>query len=202
MATRKCEVCAKEMVGPAWLMRKKKYCSQLCNGNSKSIKNGVSIGQYEGKSIFLSAEGYPCIYRSGRSKHLHVYIVEKVLGKELLKGAIVHHIDGDKMNWANSNLLVLQNIREHIQLHHRQKLVNAGGIVGKHYICNTCKAVKVTSEFNKGGKQWNSHRCKDCSTKANFKWYDSKRQEINAKKNKKYHAANPDALYRFKKVSR
>ena len=36
----------------------------------------------------------------------HVAVVERIIGKKLPKGAIVHHWDGDRLNNTPSNLVV------------------------------------------------------------------------------------------------
>ncbi|MBE0568933.1 MAG: HNH endonuclease [Deltaproteobacteria bacterium] len=59
--------------------------------------------------------------RGGRQILAHVEIVEKVLGKRLPPGAIVHHVDGNKMNNAHSNLVVCQDQAFHNLLHSRSK---------------------------------------------------------------------------------
>ena len=46
----------------------------------------------------------------------HQYVVEKYIGRYLLKGEVVHHIDKNKSNNDISNLLLLTN-SEHIKLH-------------------------------------------------------------------------------------
>jgi hypothetical protein len=48
--------------------------------------------------------------------HMHRVVMEKVLGRKLVKGEIVHHIDGDKWNNNPDNLQVMTQ-SEHIKLH-------------------------------------------------------------------------------------
>lgn len=50
--------------------------------------------------------------------YLHQYIASVVLGRGLLAGETVHHIDGDPKNNANANLLICSHAY-HRQLHER-----------------------------------------------------------------------------------
>ena len=58
-------------------------------------------------------KSYPKIY----GRHVHRQVAEKMLGRALLPGEVVHHIDGDKQNFSPSNLQVLSSPAEHARLH-------------------------------------------------------------------------------------
>lgn len=58
-------------------------------------------------------KSYPKIY----GRHVHRQVAEKMLGRALLPGEVVHHIDGDKQNFSPSNLQVLSSQAEHARLH-------------------------------------------------------------------------------------
>lgn len=55
-----------------------------------------------------------------KGRHMHRVVMEQVLGRKLLKGEIVHHIDGDKWNNSPENLKVMTQ-SEHIKLHLHEK---------------------------------------------------------------------------------
>jgi hypothetical protein len=55
-------------------------------------------------------------YRKLHNRHAHRVIAEQMLGRALLKGEIVHHIDGNKHNNDPANLQVMTQ-SEHIALH-------------------------------------------------------------------------------------
>lgn len=61
---------------------------------------------------------YPITYHHGRWRHKHKVVAEKALGRRLKEGEVVHHIDGDRLNYSNNNLLVC-SARYHRQLHRR-----------------------------------------------------------------------------------
>jgi hypothetical protein len=74
--------------------------------------------------------GEPQRYRGNRKtytkwhgRHMHRVAAERKLGRPLVKGEVVHHIDGDKFNNEASNLLVTTQ-SEHCKLH------GFGGISG------------------------------------------------------------------------
>lgn len=56
-----------------------------------------------------------------KQKREHVVVVEKALGKQIPKGAVVHHIDGDINNNSNNNLLLCPSHSYHAIIHARQE---------------------------------------------------------------------------------
>jgi hypothetical protein len=66
-----------------------------------------------------------------KGRHMHRVVAEQMLGRELEKGEIVHHIDGDKWNNKPENLQVMTQ-SEHIKLHlHEKKGVGAEDVAHK-----------------------------------------------------------------------
>jgi hypothetical protein len=59
--------------------------------------------------------------RTGRRRQLHRMLAEELLGRPLLGGEVVHHKDGNSLNNAPSNLMVLRNqsYHAHIEYHLR-----------------------------------------------------------------------------------
>jgi len=62
-------------------------------------------GQGQGKS-----------YRKRNGRHEHRVVAENMLGRPLMPGEVVHHIDGDHLNNAPENLSVMTQA-EHMRLH-------------------------------------------------------------------------------------
>ncbi len=76
----------------------------------------AKIGSGEGKT-------YPKYY----GRHEHRIIAEKILGRKLLPGEVVHHVDGNKRNNTPENILVLESQSEHAKLHARERRFWKGG---------------------------------------------------------------------------
>lgn len=66
-------------------------------------------------------------YAKQYGRHEHRVVAEQVLGRELLPGEIVHHIDGDKRNNDQINILILESQSEHAKLHMRERKFWNGG---------------------------------------------------------------------------
>lgn len=121
-------------------------------------------------------------YRSavsyGRKSYAHVAVAEAALGKRLPKGAEVHHVDGDRTNDENTNLVICQNRAYHQLLHVRARVLKAGGDPNTQRICSTCQRPRDFSEFTKAtaskvdglGRQ-----CRRCRREY-MRAYDSRRQ--------------------------
>jgi len=89
-------------------------------------------------------DGYVSIMKNKQRKKEHVWVVEEILGKELPKGAIVHHVDGNRSNNVPSNLVVCQNRSHHMLIHKRKLAYEACGMADFRQ-CRYCKAwVSVT----------------------------------------------------------
>lgn len=105
----------------------------------------------------------PYLHRAigGKRKKAHVAIVEAVLGRSLPKGAQVHHVDGNGMNNAHSNLVVCQDQTYHHLLHARQRIVAAGGNPDTHRVCWGCKRAVLIADLA-GGAVTRSNKCQPC----------------------------------------
>jgi hypothetical protein len=63
----------------------------------------------------------------GRSVLNHILVAETALGHQLPVGAEVHHVDGDRGNDANSNLVICPNKSYHALLHKRMRAMDSCG---------------------------------------------------------------------------
>lgn len=66
-----------------------------------------------------SGKSYPKLY----GRHEHRAVAERVLGRSLAKGEVVHHLDGNKRNNDPGNLLVFASQAEHARWHKQQEEV-------------------------------------------------------------------------------
>lgn len=85
--------------------------AKLGSRNPNFGKRGADAPTWRGG--FTSSRGYVYVFkpehaRANRKGYVaqHVLIAEATLGRELLRGEVVHHIDGDKSNNDGSNLWV------------------------------------------------------------------------------------------------
>lgn len=72
-------------------------------------------------------QGYLYTPVNGKRVAEHVIIAEKALGRKLPKGAHVHHVDGNKLNNENNNLVICQSSAYHNLIHLRQRSFNDCG---------------------------------------------------------------------------
>ena len=75
---------------------------------------------YEGRKVYMNGK-YPAVFIDGKNQHVHRLQWIKYHG-EIPEGYVVHHKDGNKLNWDIENLEVLsrsEHIKEHKDIVHR-----------------------------------------------------------------------------------
>jgi hypothetical protein len=119
--------------------------------------------------------GYCIIERDGVRKRAHVWIVEAVLGKELPKGAVPHHVNGDKLDNRHENLVLCPSQAYHMLLHQRERALDACGHAD-WLRCHFCKAYDDPRNLSHGkrtgrpaGQQSTYHAaCANASVKSRY----------------------------------
>ena len=101
----------------------------------------------------------------------HVLVAEKALGKRLPAGAEVHHVDFNKRNNENTNLVICPSRLYHYLLHYRTKALNSCGNAD-YKLCAYCRVyddiTRVSIISHKGNKTY-AHRA--CMARERRKWY-------------------------------
>ena len=77
----------------------------------------------------------------------HLLVVEKALGHFLTLPHLIHHINTIRDDNRNNNLCVLENNAEHVALHRRMRVQQAGGNPWTQRLCSRCRLVKNLDEF-------------------------------------------------------
>lgn len=85
----------------------------------------------------ITANGYMLHGGATKGKLKHRSLAEDAIGRPLPRGAVVHHVDGDKLNNAPSNLVICQSQKYHALLHIRQHAYDACGDANRRkcWIC-------------------------------------------------------------------
>lgn len=112
-------------------------------------------------------------HRPSKTGSLHIRIAENALGKKLPKHAEVHHVNEDKRDNRNCNLVICPNCKYHRLLHARMRILKAGGDPNTDKICSSCKSLKSRSSFGLGRREYDGldTRCKDCvSRETRARW--------------------------------
>lgn len=119
----------------------RKYPSQgVCRytGKPKRFIHGHSLKEHRGNRFvngrFIDSNdrttvlfhGHHRAFKSGYA-HEHVLIAEKAYGKPLNKKHPVHHLDGNKRNNKNNNLVVCEDNAYHRYLHMRKSAFDSCG---------------------------------------------------------------------------
>ena len=100
--------------------------------------NSVVAGRVAGPRGYMMV---PRVAGSGyrtRYQMEHIAVVERALGHPLPEGAEVHHVDGDKANNANTNLVACQDDAYHKLLHLRARALAESGHADWRR-CTICK---------------------------------------------------------------
>ena len=101
--------------------------------------------------------GYVAVTHNGKKFMQHRLVAEQAVGRPLPKKAVVHHIDGDRMNNVPSNLVVCPDQTYHRLIHLRQDALDACGNPN-HRKCFVCREYDSVDRMTKVGDNRNGHK--------------------------------------------
>ena len=87
-------------------------------------------------------------YMVHKKEYAHRQKAELVLGRKLTTEERVHHVDNDKANNENTNLVICPNEKYHKLLHARQRIVELGGNPNTEKYCSYHKCLHSRTEFS------------------------------------------------------
>lgn len=121
--------------------------------------------RYMDRTVYFDRKGYPIVWINGRNCKIHILEWERLNGPKP-KGHDIHHRDGNKGNWAISNLELLTK-QDHQRLH--AGWIKEGGLwVAKP--CTACRAILPLEAFYPRKGYTPTALCKPCHCAATEKW--------------------------------
>lgn len=121
-----CERCGKPVCKSPSDATERNFCSRKCHMETLNTElNPYRMTAEVRRKIRLSrldsgkGGGYSKLY----GRHTHRVIAEKMLGRKLIKGEVVHHIDKNKRNNSPENLMVFKSQKEHAAWHARERVI-------------------------------------------------------------------------------
>jgi hypothetical protein len=125
--------------------------NRFVNGHNSAGESGSANRAWKG-GRFIAKSGYVHRLSPDHPRAVHGYVLEHVLvaeaalGKSLPLGVEVHHVDENRSNNANDNLVVCQDRHYHALLHRRARALAACGNPNAHR-CHLCAGYDNQSDI-------------------------------------------------------
>lgn len=141
----KCDFCGKRMYKYPSQIHRHNFCSRKCLADFSSreknpeayndLKDYGNISEHMKQlnavmnpsrmdfptraklSVKRRGSGSGKSYAKSFGRHTHRMVAERMLGRKLKPGEVVHHIDGNKRNNAPENLMAFSSQSEHAKWH-------------------------------------------------------------------------------------
>lgn len=131
-----CDRCGKAIkMPPSHFKRSKRhFCSNKCKMKTLNEELNPYRMTPEVRAKLRKAHlgiGEGKAYTKTYGRHTHRIVAEQMLGRKLLPGEVVHHIDGNKQNNDLDNLMVFASQEEHAAWHVREERFFHGTVLGK-----------------------------------------------------------------------
>ena len=154
---------------------------------------------------YISSSGYMLVYSpkhpmAGARNYVleHILIAEKTLGKRLPKHAVVHHIDGNKLNNLPNNLVICENTAYHLFLHRRNRAFRATGNPFLLWCCRCNQYLDPVLFYDKISNKFKgkTESCIKCCKEQAIEYYNNNKSKA-LKKMSEYRDKNKTKLHEY-----